>query len=131
MNRDPRVREGQLTISKSDWLLTVFGTLLTHTSQEMRELFDECIYGVIELMDSQMQKLAKAKNRRARVSRDISYTLFLLILLQNVFLVGGFGASPYLQHLLDESLGLRRNTILRRPNADKSWVIPFPKCTFG
>ena len=38
-----------------------------------------------------------------------------------MFLVGGFGASPYLQEMLFKSLKLR-NIKMRRPDGDKSWT---------
>ena len=40
---------------------------------------------------------------------------------KNAFLVGGFGASPYLQEVLRESLNMRK-VKLRRPDTDKSWT---------
>jgi len=43
------------------------------------------------------------------------------LIVQNVFLVGGFGESPYLQQELKESLDLRRIP-MRRP--DTSQVYP-------
>ena len=46
---------------------------------------------------------------------------------QNLFLVGGFGASPYLQEELRESLRLR-HIVLHQPNTDKSCVILIPNC---
>lgn len=120
LNMENRVREGELTISRSDWTFDAFDAKLTYASQEMQALFEECTCGVIELMDSQIKKLSEAKNRPPRVSRILCRACSILTQPQNVFLVGGFGASQYLQYLLDEALDLRRKAILRRPDPDKS-----------
>ena len=69
------------------------------------KLINECVNGVIELIEDQIQRVGYGKERRAKI----------------VFLVGGFGASPYLQELLKESLELRSKR-LYRPDADKSWT---------
>ncbi|KAK5082464.1 hypothetical protein LTR05_007611 [Lithohypha guttulata] len=88
MDKEGRVRQGELTIY----------------SEEMKDLFDDCVDGVINLLDDQIEKLRKAKQRRAR----------------DVFLVGGFGASPYLKEQLKESLDDLRGSKLRRPDSEKS-----------
>lgn len=101
-------------------MLVVVDGSLTCDSQEMRRFFEDCVNGVIELLDSQIDKLKKATNRKPRVSFVAFQPSCLLTHIQNVFLVGGFGASPYLQFHLEESLGLGRGAVLRRPDPDKS-----------
>ena len=41
-----------------------------YRSAEMEELFGDCVNGVIELLDDQIERVKKAKQRRARVSPD-------------------------------------------------------------
>lgn len=88
----------------------------------MEGFFGDCVDGVIELLDDQIEQIKKIKHRAARVSRDNDRIVqtSLLTILQNVFLVGGFGASPYLQEQLRELLEDLRVTTLRRPAVSKS-----------
>ncbi|KAF2168394.1 hypothetical protein M409DRAFT_53083 [Zasmidium cellare ATCC 36951] len=74
-----------------------------HRREEMKLLMDKCVNPVIELILAQIDEAARLKGRR----------------IKNIFLVGGFGASPYLQEELQESLDLIQKK-LRRPDAAKS-----------
>ncbi|KAF2495164.1 hypothetical protein BU16DRAFT_539159 [Lophium mytilinum] len=75
---------------------------LTITSEEMRSFFDPCVDGVIELYQGQLQQIERQGRR-----------------LKNVFLIGGFGESRYLEAELQAALKFR-NVELRRP--DTSWT---------
>ncbi|KAK5163262.1 uncharacterized protein LTR77_010848 [Saxophila tyrrhenica] len=87
-----------LTIGKR-----VVGGELTIRRKEMKELMNSCVNGVIELIKDQISKVNPNQGTRVK----------------NVILVGGFGASPYLQDELRKSLALR-GIAMRRPSEDKS-----------
>ncbi|CZR64187.1 uncharacterized protein PAC_14084 [Phialocephala subalpina] len=72
------------------------------THDEMKQMFDPCIDRVVELIQGQIQQVERTKNR-----------------VKNVFLVGGFGESPYLQEELKKSLTLRK-IVMRRPDKQKA-----------
>ncbi|KUJ14621.1 actin-like ATPase domain-containing protein [Mollisia scopiformis] len=74
------------------------------THDEMKTIFETCVDGVIELIKGQIQQVERKKYR-----------------VKNVFLVGGFGESQYLQEELRESLKLRK-IVMRRPEKNKSWT---------
>lgn len=91
----------------------------------MKSLMDKCVSPVIELILDQIKEASRLKGRQIKVRKSSSifgpqHTRMRLTR-QNVFLVGGFGASPYLQEELQESLSLIRKK-LRRPDAAKSYV---------
>ncbi|KUJ14213.1 uncharacterized protein LY89DRAFT_720573 [Mollisia scopiformis] len=71
------------------------------TGEDMREFFDPCIDGIINLILGQFQQVHLKKNR-----------------VKDVFLVGGFSESPYLRDEIKESLRLRR-VALRYPDKHK------------
>lgn len=71
-------------------------------SAEMKGLFDPCVNRIVDLIQGQIQQVERTKNR-----------------VKNVFLVGGFGESPYLQQELKKSLDLRKIK-MRRPEEQKS-----------
>lgn len=75
---------------------------LTITNAEMKSFFDPCVDGVIELYQGQLQQIERRGRR-----------------LRNVFLIGGFGESPFLQAELQTALSYRK-VELRRP--DTSWT---------
>lgn len=75
---------------------------LTLISTEMKGLFDPCVDKVVDLIQGQIQQVERTKNR-----------------VKNVFLVGGFGESLYLQQELKKSLDLRKIK-MRRPTQQKS-----------
>ncbi|KAL2073566.1 hypothetical protein VTL71DRAFT_10892 [Oculimacula yallundae] len=77
---------------------------LSITSQEMKGFFDPCVDSVVELIQSQIQQVEGRNNR-----------------VKNVFLVGGFGESPFLQRELESSLKLR-NIVMRHPEKSKAWT---------
>ena len=84
-------------------------------SEEMKSFFDPCVDGVVELIQGQIQQVEVKKNR-VKVNNSLSNNVMVRQLIaQNVFLVGGFGESPYLQEELKESLDLRKIT-MRRPD---------------
>jgi actin-related protein len=68
----------------------------------MKGLFDPCVNKIVDLIQGQIQQVERTKNR-----------------VKNVFLVGGFGESPYLQQELKKSLDLRKIK-MRRPDEQKS-----------
>ncbi|KAH0556986.1 hypothetical protein GP486_005225 [Trichoglossum hirsutum] len=74
------------------------------THEEMKSFFDPCVNKVIELINGQIQQVERKKNR-----------------VRNVFLVGGFGESLFLQKELELSLKMRKIT-MRRPETAKSWT---------
>ncbi|KAI9868488.1 MAG: hypothetical protein M1813_005932 [Trichoglossum hirsutum] len=80
----------------------VFGGEIGISYEDMRSFFDPCVDQVIELIQGQILQVEKTKNR-----------------VRNVFLVGGFGESPYLQRELNHSIGLRGIT-MQLP--DTSWT---------
>lgn len=75
---------------------------LTITNAEMKSFFDSCVDGVIELYQGQLQQIERRGRR-----------------LKNVFLIGGFGESQFLQAELQDALSYRK-VQLRRP--DTSWT---------
>ena len=81
----------------------------------MKSFFDPCVDGVVDLILGQVQQVER-KYDRVRVNSSLPKNVMVRqLIVQNVFLVGGFGESPYLQEELEESLGLRRIT-MRRPD---------------
>lgn len=81
----------------------------------MKKLFDPCVDGVVDLILGQIQQVERSKNRvKVRHPPTLKPSSIDNILLQNVFLVGGFGESAYLQQELRKSLALRR-IVMRRP----------------
>lgn len=88
---------------------------------EMAAFFDDRVDGVVRLVQSQIDKVVASKGRRVKVRSDWKTNGRLLTTDQNLFLVGGFGASTYLREKLKESLDLRK-VKLRRPNEDQSWT---------
>ena len=90
---------------------------LTLCSAEMKLCFDSCVNGVIELCQGQLQQIER-QGRRLKVRRFCSSTVctgFLTLLFQNVFLIGGFGESQFLQAELQDALSYRK-VQLRRPD---------------
>jgi len=80
----------------------------------MRKFFDPCVDSVIELIHGQLQQIEK-KGRRLKVSK-IPFILFSYELIKkNIFLIGGFGESEFLQEELKQSLA-RRKVQMRRPD---------------
>lgn len=75
---------------------------LTVTNANMRSFFDPCIDQIVELVKGQISQVERKGSR-----------------VRNIFLVGGFGESIYLQKELELSLRLRQIQ-LRRP--DTSWT---------
>ena len=87
----------------------------------MKSFFKQCVEGVVELIQGQIQQVEKRRNR-VKVNNSLPKNVTVgQLIVQNVFLVGGFGESPYLQQELKESLDLRRIP-MRRP--DTSQVYP-------
>ncbi|KAK4962668.1 hypothetical protein LTR10_000295 [Elasticomyces elasticus] len=78
---------------------------LTIYKDEMRVLFRYCMDSILDLIEEQMHQLEIKQNRRPK----------------SVLLVGGFGASPYLQELLKDSLKMRKIK-MHRPDHDSSWT---------
>lgn len=76
--------------------------IITH--EEMKAIFDLCVDEVVQLIQGQITQV-EMKHYRVK----------------NVFLVGGFGESPYLQEELKRSLNLRKIT-MRRPDTKNSWT---------
>ena len=77
---------------------------LTITSEDMEDFFSYSINAVLGLIDRQIDKVSENENRRIR----------------DLFLVGGFGESPYLQEVIESSLELRDEIELRKPKNFKS-----------
>ncbi|PVH78397.1 hypothetical protein DL98DRAFT_590324 [Cadophora sp. DSE1049] len=77
---------------------------LTISYHEMKEFFDPCVDTVLELIQNQILQVEQKNNR-----------------VKNVFLVGGFGESRYLQQELEESLTLRK-IAMRHPEKAKAWT---------
>ncbi|KAK4504279.1 hypothetical protein PRZ48_005195 [Zasmidium cellare] len=98
-----RVNQGELTITWQAALTLSLMLWLIYFRDEMKKLMDECVSPVVELILAQIEEASRLKGRR----------------IKNVFLVGGFGASPYLQEELQESLDIMHKK-LRRPDAAKS-----------
>jgi len=89
------------------------GAGLTGFSEEMKSFFEWCVDRVIELILSQIQ-LVEATRNRVKVNNSLPKNVTVgQLIVQNVFLVGGFGESLYLQEELKESLDLRRITMQR------------------
>lgn len=88
----------------------------------MRKLFNPCINDVVGLIEAQMKQLGEALARRVKVCQLLG-NLFgeILTFSKSVLLVGGFGASAYLQGRLEEALKLRKIK-MHRPDPDKSWT---------
>jgi len=80
----------------------VVGGEITITNEIMKSFFDPCVDRIFELI---LGQTAQADRLRTRV--------------KNIFLVGGFAESEYLQQEIKYSLGLRQIQ-LRRP--DTSWT---------
>ncbi|KAN0071932.1 hypothetical protein V8E54_009661 [Elaphomyces granulatus] len=80
----------------------VVGGEITITNEDMRSFFNPCVNQIIELIQGQINQI---NMKRTRV--------------KNIFLVGGFAESEYLQQEIELSLGLR-HIQLRRPNT--SWT---------
>lgn len=76
--------------------------MLIVPSDQMKAFFDPCVDGVIELIKGQILQIER-KNKRVKT----------------IFLVGGFGESPYLQQEVEFSMRLR-GIKLKRP--DTSWT---------
>jgi hypothetical protein len=88
---------------------------LTGFSEEMKSFFEWCVDGVVEQIQSQIQQVEVKKNR-VKVNNSLPNNVMVRQLIaQNVFLVGGFGESPYLQEELEESLRLIK-VAMRRPD---------------
>jgi hypothetical protein len=88
---------------------------LTGFSEEMKSFFERCVDGVIEQIQSQIQQVEVKKNR-VKVNNSLPNNVMVRqLIVQNVFLVGGFGESPYLQEELEEYLYLRKIT-MKRPD---------------
>lgn len=86
----------------------------------MRSLMDDCVSEIVELISDQIERVKKGKKRRIKVVRTRCLIDRILTLSQNVLLAGGFGASPYLQAKIKDSLALR-NAGLRLPDKDKEY----------
>ncbi|KAF7185658.1 Chaperone protein DnaK [Pseudocercospora fuligena] len=89
---------------KSDIILDLpepLNNLSLGTRVKEVELTLKC--GIVKMILDQLEQVSTGKNRRVK----------------NVLLVGGFGASPYLQEKLKESLAMRKIG-LRLPDKDKS-----------
>jgi len=80
----------------------VNGGELTITNEEMQSFFDPCVDQIIDLIQSQIQNVERLRNR-----------------VKNIFLVGGFGESEYLQEQLEFSMRLRKIKLWR---PDTSWT---------
>jgi len=80
----------------------VVGGEITITNENMKSFFDPCVDQIVELIRGQVKQVARLRTR-----------------LKNIFLVGGFAESEYLQEEISYSLGLNRLQ-LRRP--DTSWT---------
>jgi len=79
----------------------------------MKSFFNPCVDGVVELIQGQIQQVEKRRNR-VKVNNSLPKNVTVgQLIVQNVFLVGGFGESLYLQEELKESLDLRRITMQR------------------
>jgi len=84
-------------------------------SEEMKSFFDPCVDGVVELIQGQIQQVERTKNR-VKVNKPLPKNVVARqLIVQSVFLSGGFGESPYLQEELQFSLNLRKIT-MRRPD---------------
>ncbi|KAF2188028.1 actin-like ATPase domain-containing protein [Zopfia rhizophila CBS 207.26] len=75
---------------------------ITITCYQMSKFFDVCIEQIVELIEQHMYLIGKQRFR-----------------LKNLFLIGGFGASEYLQEIIKERLDLS-GINLRKP--DTSWT---------
>jgi tRNA A37 threonylcarbamoyltransferase TsaD len=76
--------------------------MLTIHSDQMRSFFDTCVDGIIQLIKEQISQVERKGKR-----------------IKTIFLVGGFGESPYLREELESSMRLRKIN-LKRP--DTSWT---------
>ncbi len=89
-------------------------------SEEMKSFFDPCVDKVVELIQGQKQQVER-KRKRLKVNNSFCENVMTRqLIIQSVFLTGGFGESPYLQEELRCSLEGLRNIAVRRP--DTSWV---------
>ena len=79
----------------------------------MKSFFERCVDGVIEQIQSQIQQVEVKKNRVKVNNSLLDNVIARQLIVQSVFLVGGFGESLYLQEELKESLDLRRITMQR------------------
>ncbi|KAK6406831.1 hypothetical protein LTR81_018559 [Elasticomyces elasticus] len=101
-----RVNEGELTIYKYDLLhMTTCSNSYLARRDEMRGLFMYCMDSILDLIEDQIHQLEIKQERYPK----------------SVLLVGGFGASPYLQELLKSSLKMRKIK-MHRPDHDSSWT---------
>jgi hypothetical protein len=76
----------------------VVGGEMTISNEDMRSFFDPCIDQIVELVQGQILQVERKGSR-----------------VKNIFLIGGFGESQYLQEELEQSLRLRKIQ-LRRPD---------------
>jgi hypothetical protein len=81
----------------------------------MKSFFDVCVDQIVELIQGQNLQVER-NGSRVKVN---SFLVVIVgtgkLIIQNIFLIGGFGESLYLQEELDLSLKLR-NIQLRRPD---------------
>jgi hypothetical protein len=81
----------------------------------MKSFFDPCVDGVVDLVLGQVQQVER-KYDRVRVNSSLPKNVMVRqLIVQNVFLIGGFSESPYLQEELKRSLELRKIT-MRHPD---------------
>jgi hypothetical protein len=81
----------------------------------MKSFFDPCVDGVVDLILGQVQQVER-KYDRVRVNSSLPKNVMVRqLIVQNVFLIGGFSELPYLQEELKRSLKLRKIT-MRRPD---------------
>jgi hypothetical protein len=116
LNIAGKLEKGNLTITKSVDLSCDVAPQLINLSEDMKSMFDPCVDCVVTLIQGQIAQV-RMKKYRVRVSifgvwcEKITANQYF----QNVFLVGGFGESPYLQEELKKSLKLR-NITMRKPD---------------
>ncbi|OAL29037.1 hypothetical protein AYO22_02473 [Fonsecaea multimorphosa] len=100
---DNRVDCGEIKITRIGDSLTDNNTSFSLlTSATMTGFFNACVETIMNLLQGHIRQIENV-NKQCR----------------NIFLVGGFGESPYLQEEIEFSLSLRRIK-LRRP--DTSWT---------
>lgn len=81
----------------------------------MKSFFDPCVDQVVELIQGQIQQVERKRNR-VKVGNSLPKNVIVRqLIVQNVFLIGGFGESPFLQEELKYSLDLRK-IAMRRPD---------------
>jgi hypothetical protein len=81
----------------------------------MRSFFDPSVDRIVELIKGQISQVEKKRSRVKVNSSSVVIVGTGKLIMQNIFLIGGFGESQYLQEELDFSLRLRRIQ-LRRPD---------------